>query len=366
MTYTPRLAAMLAARGSRPAARDPAEQIFNKNATDSLTPTRGLAMDKRISGTDGTMYDAAGWFVTPWLEVEPGGTFISNNGSTQGVFADENFAFKASLGTLTAATAKAVPANTPWVRYEIQGAVHVDDLYVTRGSAAQVGYRRFGEGPSPWQNKRGLIPGDSLTAQGYYIRRLTYQTGMLWELNGINGATMGDRAAHMALTDPGATGYMALDNIDHVYPALSTNDFSAGTALGTVTDSAATATLCGAMRKMVDNTRTRKPTIERIGFIGPAARDAVSTIPASWGAAHPVSGLRLQEYDAKMAEWCAYHGHVYISPLKGLGWNSGNTFVDGGGGVGVAPGKTVDGLHFLATTGALDWGDYVGAKINLP
>lgn len=307
-----------------------------------------------ISGTDSTLSVDANYLTTHFIEVIPGGNFVSNYAAGSGFFFDDDQIALVTMGTFVAGGVKAVPAGAYYVRFSVAvGAL--DYLYVTEGSAAQGGYRKHGVAPQfPHQDLRVFFLGDSQTYnEPSYKLTVAQFSGVIPDWHGVPGWTMADGATALAIpyTSPPNANYIELSDQDRLVVVLGTNDWSSSRALGTIADGAAVASFYGDMAKVIDKAYGKNAAIE-IMFVSPAPRGAVTPLPASPPGVNSLS-LSITDYRDAMAAFCDRWSLPFCDLIADVGFNIYNIAT-----------KTVDGLHWSTGDGAVDVGRLIAARIN--
>ncbi|MCO0852777.1 SGNH/GDSL hydrolase family protein, partial [Klebsiella pneumoniae] len=74
-----------------------------------------------------------------------------------------------------------VPENAYYVRFQVYNLTRVESLMVTPGQAIPAGFIPFGGQTQelPWQGKKRIDLGDSITNTGNFIAPLNTYTGMM-------------------------------------------------------------------------------------------------------------------------------------------------------------------------------------------
>ncbi|NBG38498.1 SGNH/GDSL hydrolase family protein, partial [Klebsiella pneumoniae] len=164
--------------------------------TKSLTVARSVALslqkvsvnlynselaqtDKGVSYQTGGLTSSPGYFATPMMMVTPGDWFVSTYGSGGGAFYGLDGTFLSGFQNLVANTPYAVPGNAYFVRFQVYNLTRLNSLMVSPGQAVPAGYVPFGgQGQElPWQGKKRIDLGDSITNTGNFIAPLNTYTG---------------------------------------------------------------------------------------------------------------------------------------------------------------------------------------------
>jgi hypothetical protein len=270
-------------------ARDPRISLFfPEEATVGFTFGAGT----------GTPVALAGNFITGYMPVTPGGAVTVSKaiaGGGQLAFFDKSRTYISTTTTGAAWTAHAVPATASFARIALPMKVFGDsyalnydpDLLVYDGSVSGTPGRLDGRiathaDVSPWYGKKIVILGDSRVKNDTYnwFKRVCANNGATLGLQDVNGrpdtALSGRRFAKALYRADDTTALTASDftDVDGVLIQLGTNDADDGLAVGAITDSAATNTVYGHLRRIVSTLIGWKPHM-RIGLITPFFRTDV-------------------------------------------------------------------------------------------
>ena len=301
-------------------------------------------LNTAISAVNGAISAAENYFVTGKLPVTPGGFFVSTYGPSQLCFYDVSGAFVSGSTEYSSFGNKPVPvpAGVYFIQFQVSPLTRLPALMISPGATVPAGYIPFGGMASklPWQDKKLVILGDSISATGLYIPALLAGTGMSLLANHAKAGRpvreMGMTAAGVVLTEAD------LANADLVCSLLATNDYGGNRALGTLADAyngSVAATFYNDLFKLLTLIYTLKPTI-RVVFCTPLKRGAFEDQPV-YPAAN-AAGAKLDQYVAAINEVCS----LFSVPVCDL-------FRDGGFNLLNLGAYTGDNLHPNAAGSAL-------------
>ena len=289
-------------------------------------------LDTGISAVNGGTSAASGYFVTGKLPVNPGDTFVSTFGPNNLCFYDASGAFLSGSTAYngSANLPIAVPAGAYFIQFQVAPLTRLQSLMVTQGSAVPAGYLPFGGLTSklPWQDKKLVILGDSISATGLYIPALVAGTGMSLL---ANHAVAGRAVRDMGKTTAGIVLQASdLTSADVVSILAATNDYGGGRALGTLADAYAgsvVASFYNDVYQLLTLLYTLKPTI-RVVFSTPLKRGAFEGQPV-YPAANS-AGAKLDQYVAAIIEVCGLFSVPVCNLFRDGGFNLLNLSVNTG------------------------------------
>ena len=263
-------------------------------------------VDKAITAVNGAIYTQAGYFITGRIPVTPSSYFVSLYGTNSLVFYDieGNFLSGSTAFGSFANTPIPVPAGAYSVQFQGTPVSRIAALMVTSGSAVPAGYIPFGGLTSklPWQDKKLVILGDSISETGLYVSALLAGTGMSLL---ANHAKAGRPVREMGKTKAGVDlSAEDLASADLVLAPVATNDYGGGRALGAIADAysgSVLATFYNDVYQLLTRLYTLKPTI-RVVLCTPLKRGAFESQPV-YPAANNV-GAKLDQYANAIIEVC--------------------------------------------------------------
>ena len=301
-------------------------------------------LNKAISAVNGAISSAENYFITGKIPVTPGGYFVSTYGPSQLCFYDLSGAFVSGSTEYSSFGNKPVPvpAGVYFIQFQVSPLARLPALMISPGDTVPAGYIPFGgmSNKLPWQDKKLVILGDSISATGLYIPALLAGTGMSLLANHAKAGRpvreMGMTAAGVVLTEAD------LANADLVFSLLATNDYGGNRALGTLADAytgSVAATFYNDLFKLLTLLYTLKPTI-RVVLCTPLKRGAFENQPV-YPAAN-AAGAKLDQYAQAIIEVCS----LFSVPVCDL-------YRDGGFNVLNLGAYTGDNLHPNAEGSAL-------------
>lgn len=276
-----------------------ATQMVGRNIFDVNRQRAGYS----ISIANGSQSVSAAYFLTGMLPVTPGDYFVTNYGSNAVVFYDINklFLSGSSAYSGSANTPIPVPAGAYYVQFQVTPLTRAAALMVTQGSTLPAGYLPFGGVTSalPWQNKKIIFLGDSITYNNLYPPFILAGTGMSQLANyGVSGQSV------RTMADSVTSDTIA--NADFISILGGTNDYGGNRALGSIADAYVGSTIASFYNdvfQVLYKLYSLKPTV-RVVFSTPMKRGATSgqaiTYPAANGA-----GFYLEQYVQAIKEVCS-------------------------------------------------------------
>ncbi|SWX00481.1 GDSL-like Lipase/Acylhydrolase [Klebsiella pneumoniae] len=260
-------------------------------------------LNTAVSYQTGNVSAASGYFATPKMMVVPGDYFVSNYGSGSGAFYRLDGTFHSGFQNLAANTPYAVPDNAYFVRFQVYNLTRVDGLMVTPGQTVPSGYIPFGGQTQelPWQGKKRIDLGDSITNTGNFIAPLNTYTGMIALANyGVPG--QGVRTMADSLNET------TIASADFISILGGTNDYGGNRRLGTIADAradyedATVKSFYYDVFYVLNKIYTLKPNV-RVMFSTPLKRGAFESQPV-YPAANS-AGFTLPQYVQAIKEVCS-------------------------------------------------------------
>jgi hypothetical protein len=217
---------------------------------------------------------SAGSFVTELIPVIPGETYTvyangagTLNGHTYFFDIDKSVMYRQDGAFMTGLTQITVPASCFWMRLGyLTSANRVANLQVYHGTTTPGGISAITPAmrsniSGEWFGKQALVQGDSISdpASGIGIDWLV-QVGAYHGFS-VTNCALGGRVMLNALKKHDGSSMASGDftNIDLTVLALGINDYLAGTAVGSISDSTATASFYGQTKNFVETVLGWKP-----------------------------------------------------------------------------------------------------------
>ncbi|MHC7293116.1 SGNH/GDSL hydrolase family protein, partial [Klebsiella pneumoniae] len=260
-------------------------------------------LNTAVSYQTGGVSAKSGYFATPKMMVVPGDYFVSNYGSGSGAFYRLDGTFHSGFQNLVANTPFSVPENAYYVRFQVYNLTRVESLMVTPGQAIPAGFIPFGGQTQelPWQGKKRIDLGDSITNTGNFIAPLNTYTGMMALANyGVPG--QGVRTMADSLNET------TIASADFISILGGTNDYGGNRRLGTIADARAdyddttVKSFYYDVFYVLDKIYSLKPNV-RVMFSTPLKRGAFENQPV-YPAANS-AGFTLPQYVQAIKEVCS-------------------------------------------------------------
>ena len=278
---------------------------------------------------------------------------------------DENGNFITDSGVANV-TSYTTPVNTKFIRasgmstFATAGYEPMISEFVPTFSASDFeDYKEFREGTTEqfvsinnslvkWKGKKGVVFGDSLTAQGYYTSALNTLFGMTIENCGVSGSLYSEEIGSIQPIYTEVSNAQT-DSPDFIFIMGGTNDYSAQTDIGDVTDTTI-GTVCGGCYLAFNAIRTKWPLAPVFVGLTPLRNTSMSGVP---------SGIDGFDTDHAL--------NKYNEAIRQMALRFGFNVVDGrecGISISNLSTYTQDGLHFNAT-GGVRFAQFLVDKMNV-
>jgi lysophospholipase L1-like esterase len=314
-------------------------QPSGRNIFDNSRSREGYS----ISYVNGAISKIANFFITGLLPVTPGDYFVSSYGTNSLCWYDVTGRFLSGSNAFSGFGSKPikVPDNAWYVQFQGSPVSRAASLMVTQGDSIPAGYQPFGGSMEslPWQNKKVIWLGDSMTYNKLYQPYILAGTGMK-QLANYSVPGQGVRTMADSLTGGN------IDEADFISVFGGTNDYGGNRPLGNLADArpdyneSAAKSFYYDVFYVLNKIYTLKPTV-RVVFSTPLMRGATGgqayTYPAANGAGH-----HLEDYAQAIKDVCALFATPVCDLLKTSGINAYNLST-----------YTGDNLHPNATGSAI-------------
>jgi hypothetical protein len=343
-----------------------------RNAVNAALPANRNLFDQTqilansaISSVNGAIYTATNYFVTPVIGVEPGGNFVSTQGSNSGVFYDINGEFLSGIGAsatpptanILPNTAYAVPAGAYSMQFQLEPLSLASELTIVNGSTPPAGYLPFGGGGAAYPSAGIRIGffGNSQTNNGLFQPEVLAVTG------GSQSFNSGHPGYDFGGLEPLVSG-LTLAGTDVVVVTEGANEWGgAARPLGAITDAVGASTTFGQIKAIIEGLYALKDSI-LIVFTGNTYRAPTNISSVVYTAdttanGQGVTGLQI---DQAIEACCQLYGCGFVPLRQASGINA---KTETGNIVGSPINTwTAEGLHWSA--GAPRVGRQIGAVIN--
>ena len=347
---------------------------YYKSQSKNLLNIDTVSVNKVLDVSNGAIINYSGWFVSAPIPVSADETvyFTRAYDATKRTTLtyivcayDENGNFITDSGVANV-TSYTTPVNTKFIRasgmstFATAGYEPMISEFVPTFSASDFeDYKEFREGTTEqfvsinnslvkWKGKKGVVFGDSLTAQGYYTSALNTLFGMTIENCGVSGSLYSEEIGSIQPIYTEVSNAQT-DSPDFIFIMGGTNDYSAQTDIGDVTDTTI-GTVCGGCYLAFNAIRTKWPLAPVFVGLTPLRNTSMSGVP---------SGIDGFDTDHAL--------NKYNEAIRQMALRFGFNVVDGrecGISISNLSTYTQDGLHFNAT-GGVRFAQFLVDKMNV-
>lgn len=331
--------------------------LFNYNFA-----TTGVALNTASGGT----YAASGWQASAFLPINGAfGTTITPGGGTHINWYDVNQNFLSSTGPTLVSTTQTAPTTAAYFRCDTA----TSTFAIQYGAVAPVAYSAAGysfdphygiqAGNYPWNGKKMVILGDSITNFNDYQPLMAAQTGVVITLSdGVPGRQMRNMVQNINTTN--------MAGVNLVLVAAGTNDYGGSRPLGTIADNSTVQSFYGDIQYVINTIYTTAQAANggvqsdcRVIFWTPPpipGPQGAQTGPSGWTFFPPALNnvsAPITAYQAAIQQVCASLAIPVVDLQSTLGINTYNGVV-----------KTIDGVHPSPTDGMVDLARILAGFIN--